>query len=97
MKVGLERPREQLYERINTRVLQMMSEGLEAEARSLLPYRDLPALQTVGYRELFPYFDGAYSLERAVSLIQANTRHYAKRQLTWWRRDPDIRWIPAMD
>ena len=97
VKVGLERPREQLYERINARVLKMMEDGLEAEVRSLLPYRELPALQTVGYRELFPYFDGACSLERAVSLIQANTRHYAKRQLTWWRRDPDIRWIPATD
>ena len=95
VKIGLERPREELYERINARVLQMMDDGLEAEARSMLPYRELPALQTVGYRELFEYFDGNIDLETAVSRIQADTRHYAKRQLTWWRRDPGIRWIPA--
>ena len=71
----------------------MMDDGLEAEARSLLPYRDLPALQTVGYREMFDYFDGKTDLETAVRLIQRNTRHYAKRQLTWWRRDTDISWI----
>ena len=92
VKIGLERPREQLYERINQRVLNMMNQGLEAEARTLLPYRDLPALQTVGYKELFDYFDGAIDLEEAIRRIQVNTRHYAKRQLTWWRRDPDIRW-----
>ena len=95
VKIGLERPREQLYERINARVLQMMDQGLEEEARAMLPYRDLPALQTVGYRELFEYFDGACTLEQAVRHIQSSTRHYAKRQLTWWRRDADIRWIPA--
>jgi tRNA dimethylallyltransferase len=92
-KIGLQRPREELYERINARVLNMMDEGLEEEARSLLPYRDLPALQTVGYREMFDYFDGKQDLEETVRLIQRNTRHYAKRQLTWWRRDPAIRWI----
>ena len=93
VKIGLERPREELYERINARVLQMMDDGLEAEARSMLPYRDLPALQTVGYKELFDYFDGNIDLDTAVRRIQADTRHYAKRQLTWWRRDPAIRWI----
>ena len=93
VKIGLERPREQLYERINQRVLNMMDDGLEAEARAMLPYRDLPALQTVGYREMFEYFDGKYDLETTVRHIQANTRHYAKRQLTWWRRDADIRWV----
>ena len=72
-----------------------MDEGLEEEARSLLPYRNLPALQTVGYREMFEYFDGRHDLETTVRLIQRNTRHYAKRQLTWWRRDPSIRWIDA--
>ena len=97
VKIGLERPREQLYERINARVLQMMEDGLEAEARAMLPYRDLPALQTVGYRELFEYFDGRCTLDQAVRHIQADTRHYAKRQFTWWRRDPDIRWISAGD
>ena len=94
-KIGLQRPREELYARIDARVLKMMDEGLEEEARSLLPYRDLPALQTVGYRELFDCFDGKYNLDTAVRLIQRNTRHYAKRQLTWWRRDPSIRWIDA--
>ena len=92
-KIGLSRPREELYARIDQRVLRMMDDGLEAEARNLLPYRDLPALQTVGYREMFDYFDGKQDLEETVRLIQRNTRHYAKRQLTWWRRDPDIRWV----
>lgn len=95
VKIGLERPREELYDRINARVLQMMDQGLEEEARAMLPYRDLPALQTVGYRELFDYFDGTISLEEAVRRIQVDTRHYAKRQITWWRRDSEIRWIPA--
>ena len=95
VKVGLERPREELYERINERVLRMMDEGLEAEARAMLPYRDLPALQTVGYREMFEYFDGKYDLDATVQHIQASTRHYAKRQLTWWRRDTSILWQPA--
>ena len=94
-KIGLQRPREDLYARIDSRVLKMMEEGLEEEARSLLPYRDLPALQTVGYREMFDYFDGKTGLDTAVRLIQRNTRHYAKRQLTWWRRDASIRWIDA--
>ena len=95
VKIGLERPREELYERINARVLKMMEDGLEEEARLMLPYRDLSALQTVGYKELFDYFDGHIPLEEAVRRIQADTRHYAKRQLTWWRRDSSIRWIPA--
>lgn len=95
VKIGLERPREELYERINARVLKMMEDGLEEEARRMLPYRDLGALQTVGYKELFDYFDGRIPLEEAVRRIQADTRHYAKRQLTWWRRDSSIRWIPA--
>ena len=95
VKIGLESPREELYERINARVLKMMEDGLEEEARRMLPYRDLSALQTVGYKELFDYFDGHIPLEEAVRRIQADTRHYAKRQLTWWRRDSSIRWIPA--
>lgn len=93
VKIGLERPREQLYERINARVLQMMSRGLEEEARRMLPYRDLPALQTVGYKELFNYFDGKCDRDEAVRRIQVNTRHYAKRQFTWWRRDSAINWV----
>ena len=95
VKIGLERPREELYERINARVLSMIDAGLEEEARAMLPYRDLPALQTVGYKEMFGYFDGEYDLDEAVRRIQVNTRHYAKRQLTWWRRDPEINWVTA--
>ena len=93
VKTGLERPREELYNRINARVLSMIDAGLEDEARAMLPYRDLPALQTVGYKEMFGYFDGEYDLDEAVRRIQVNTRHYAKRQLTWWRRDPEIQWV----
>ncbi len=96
VKIGLERPREELYERINTRVEKMIGRGLEEEARRMLPYRNLPALQTVGYKEMFEYFDGKYDLDTTVRLIQANTRHYAKRQLTWWRRDDGIKWIKAV-
>lgn len=92
-KVGISRPREVLYDRINRRVDAMMENGLLEEARRLLPYRDLPALRTVGYRELFDYFDGRISLDEAVSLIRRNTRHYAKRQLTWWNRDSSIHWL----
>ena len=91
-KVGLMRPRAELYERIDARVGQMMDEGLLDEVRSLLPYRDCTALQTVGYTELFDYLDGKTTLDEAIRLIQRNTRHYAKRQLSWWRRDPAIRW-----
>lgn len=92
-KVGLTRPREELYSRIDRRVLNMMDEGLVEEARSLLPYRNCQALQTVGYKEVFEYLDNKIPLEEAVRLIQRNTRHYAKKQLTWWRRDHDIKWI----
>ena len=92
-KVGLSSPRDELYSRIDRRVLNMMDEGLVEEARSLLPYRNCQALQTVGYKEVFEYLDNKIPLEEAVRLIQRNTRHYAKKQLTWWRRDPDIKWI----
>lgn len=91
-KIGLNRDREELYSRIDRRVDLMMEAGLEAEARSLLRYRDFPALNTVGYRELFGCFDGKYPLEEAVRLIKRNTRHYAKKQLTWWGRDDSIEW-----
>ena len=91
-KVGLSRPRDILYERINARVLAMLDAGLVDEVRSLAAYRHLPALQTVGYREIFQYLDGDISLDRAVELIQRNTRHYAKRQLSYWGRDKSIRW-----
>lgn len=91
-KIGLCRPREVLYERINQRVEQMFADGLEAEATALYPHRALPALQTVGYKELFDCFDGNIGLEKAKELIQRNTRHYAKRQMTWWGRDESIKW-----
>ena len=94
-KIGLERPRAELYARIDARVGRMLEDGLVEEVRSLLPYRECQALQTVGYREIFDYLDGRTGLEEAADRIRVNTRHYAKRQLTWWRRDPDIRWIPA--
>ena len=111
-KIGLTRPREVLYDRINRRVIQMVDEGLVDEVRSLTQYRDLAALQTVGYKEIFDWFDfqegrvttdgwtpttpgdgPVTSLDRAVELIQRNTRHYAKRQLSYWKRDSDIRWL----
>lgn len=92
-KIGLQRPREELYERIDRRVDVMMAEGLEEEVRSLMPLRDCPALRTVGYRELFDCFDGKLTRQEAVEQIKRNTRNYAKRQMTWWRRDPDIEWL----
>lgn len=91
LNIALERPRKELYERINQRVLDMMHQGWELEARSLLPYRHLKALDTVGYKELFEYFDGKYSLEEAISAIQQSTRRYAKRQMTWFRHQGD--WV----
>lgn len=94
VKIGLSLPREELYARIDQRVLDMMDRGLLEEVRGLLPYRDCPALQTVGYKELFDHLDGKITLDEAVRLIQRNTRHYAKRQLTWWRRDTEINWLP---
>ena len=111
-KIGLTRPRDVLYDRINRRVIQMVDEGLVEEVRSLTQYRDLAALKTVGYKEIFDWFDfqdglvsaegwtpttpgdgPVTSLERAVELIQRNTRHYAKRQLSYWGRDNEIRWM----
>ena len=111
-KIGLTRPRDVLYDRINRRVVQMIDDGLVEEVRSLTQYRDLAALKTVGYKEIFDWFDyeaglvsaegwgptspgdgPVTSLDRAVELIQRNTRHYAKRQLSYWGRDKDIRWI----
>lgn len=91
--VGLGLPREELYARINARVDQMIDSGLVDEAKQLLPFRHLNALQTVGYRELFSYFDGNCSLETATNEIKKNTRHYAKRQLTWFKKDEKITWI----
>ena len=97
LKIGLDLPREQLYSRINERTDRMINTGLVEEARSLLPFRELNALRTVGYSELFQFFDGKCSLPEAIEKIKTNTRRYAKRQLTWFRRDPEIRWIDAGD
>ncbi|MBQ1951671.1 MAG: tRNA (adenosine(37)-N6)-dimethylallyltransferase MiaA [Alistipes sp.] len=93
IKIGVNLPREELYARIDRRVELMMEEGLEAEARAVIPYRELNALQTVGYKELFLYFDGEITKEEAVALIQRNSRRYAKRQLTWFRRDEEVAWF----
>jgi tRNA dimethylallyltransferase len=91
-KIGLELPREQLYERINQRVLQMVETGLEEEVKSLLPQFNLNALQTVGYQEWLPYFKGEQSRNEVIHAIQQNTRHYAKRQMTWFKKDTSIEW-----
>ncbi len=111
-KIGLTRPRDVLYDRINRRVIQMIDDGLVDEVRSLIQYRNLAALKTVGYKEIFDWFDyeaglvsaegwgptspgdgPVVSLDRAIELIQRNTRRYAKRQLSYWNRDKDIRWL----
>lgn len=94
LKLGLKRPRAELYERINERVLEMMRLGLEEEARAVYPYRHLNALNTVGYKELFRYFDGKITREEAIRQIQKNSRVYARKQEAWWQRDQDIYWIP---
>jgi tRNA dimethylallyltransferase len=86
-------PREVLYERINQRVDLMMQQGLLQEVESLLPYREKNALQTVGYQELFDYLDGHFDMKRAVELIKQNSRRYAKRQITWFKRNPDALWL----
>jgi tRNA dimethylallyltransferase len=91
--IGLNQPREELYERINQRVDEMVANGLVDEVRSLLPYRNLVALKTVGYTEIFEFLDGKISLEKAIELIKRNSRHYAKRQITWWQRDASINWF----
>ena len=93
VRIGLNRDREELYARIDRRVEMMMDEGLEAEARSLFPLRHLNALNTVGYKELFDHFEGQYDLAEAVRLIQRNSRRYARKQLSWFRRDTDIHWF----
>lgn len=95
VKIGLNREREQLYNRINRRVEVMVANGLEQEARAVYSMREKNSLQTVGYREMFRYMDGELTREEAVALIQQNSRHYAKRQLTWWRRDNEIHWLDA--
>jgi len=93
MKVALELPKEMLYARINQRVDQMMTMGLLEEVRSLFQFRQLNALQTVGYKELFNYLEGQIGLDEAVDEIKKNTRQYAKRQMTWFKKDPSYRWV----
>lgn len=93
IKIGLNCEKEELYDRINRRVVHMFESGLEPEARSLYALRRLNALNTVGYKELFAYFDGEIPREEAIRLIQRNTRHYAKKQLSWFRRDGEILWF----
>lgn len=93
--IGLNLPRDILYRQINYRTDMMVKHGLIDEVRSLLPYRHLNSLNTVGYSELFDYFDGNTDLEQAIELIKQNTRHFAKRQLTWFRKDKDVHWLEA--
>lgn len=93
VKIGLNRDREELYGRINARVDQMMKEGLLNEARNVYQLKDLNALNTVGYKELFKYIEGIWSLDEAVERIKGNTRRYARKQLTWYKKDPMIRWF----
>ena len=97
IKIGLLRTRDDLYQRINSRVDDMINMGLEEEARLLINYRHLNALNCVGYREFFDYFDGIISREKAIELIKRNSRRYAKRQLTWWSKDKDISWFSPDD
>ena len=93
VKIGLNRPREELYERINARVLKMVEEGLEQEARDVFPLRHLNSLNTVGFKEMFAYFDGLIPREEAIRQIQSNTRQYMRKQLTWFKKDDTIRWF----
>jgi len=93
IKIALTMNREDLYARINDRVDKMIEWGLVEEARSLFPVKHLNALNTVGYKELFAHFEGAISLDKAIELIKRNTRHYAKRQISWFKRDPSIKWF----
>ena len=97
VKIGLELPRQLLYDRINNRVDKMIETGLIKEAENLIPYIQLNALQTVGYTELFNYFEGNTSLDAAIDLIKQNSRQYAKRQMTWFKKDKEIHWIDMQD
>ena len=93
VKIGLNRPRDILYDRINQRVLTMMEQGLENEARKVYPLRHLNSLNTVGYKELFAYFDGLIPQEEAIRQIQSNTRQYMRKQLTWYKKDESVTWF----
>ncbi|MCO6483366.1 MAG: tRNA (adenosine(37)-N6)-dimethylallyltransferase MiaA [Flavobacteriales bacterium] len=96
-RIALDLPRAELYARIDARVDHMVAQGLEAEARALLPFRELNALRTVGYREFFAHFEGAINRDEAINLIKQHTRNYAKRQLTWLRREKDWKWMRPDD
>jgi len=93
LKIGLNRPRPELYERINLRVDEMMNEGLLKEAEQFYQYKHLNTLNTVGYKELYQYLDGNWTLDFAINMIKQDSRRYAKRQLTWFNRDKDIHWF----
>lgn len=95
LKIGLQMDREKLNERIDVRMDQMIKNGLFEEAEKLLPYRNQNALQTVGYKEIFGYLDGEYDREEAIRLLKRNSRRYAKRQMTWFKADPEIKWFAA--
>lgn len=97
LKIGLDLPRAVLYDRINQRVDEMIKDGLVEEVKELMPYRSLNALNTVGYSEVFDYLDNKTDLKRAIELIKQNTRHFAKRQLTWFRKDKTIHWLKPDD
>jgi len=97
IKIGITREREELYERINERVLQMVEKGLIEEARRMLPDRNENALNTVGYKEMFKYFDGEIPVEEAIRQIQSHTREYARKQLTWYKKDPTMTWFNLSD
>jgi tRNA dimethylallyltransferase len=93
VKIGLQMPREELYNRINNRVEVMIKNGLINEVKNLLPYKNLNVLQTLGYAELFNYLNAQITLIKAIELIKQNTRHYAKRQMTWFKKDDEIKWF----
>lgn len=97
IKIALDRPREELYNRINLRVDQMIDEGLVEEARALYCHKGLNALNTVGYKEIFEYLDNKCTIEEAIERIKGNTRKYARKQLTWFKRDPNVKWLNADD
>ena len=97
LKIGMELPREELYTGIDQRIDQMIEDGLFQEANALFPFKELRALQTVGYQEIFDFMNGKYDREEAIRLLKRNSRRYAKRQLTWFKRDAEIKWVLAND
>ncbi len=97
IKIGLELPREEIYERINKRVDIMLEQGLIEEVKEFYPNKNLNSLNTVGYKELFAAFDGEYDLDRGIELVKRNSRRYAKKQLTWFKRDKEIQWFSPFD